>query len=91
MKQARLWASVSAMVACVATVCVIVVPPDFALKGFAWGALALSVAVLSTALLMRRSAARSTWQLLQDVDGEPVPVAAGTGRINAAPKGRVIL
>ncbi|MET0554428.1 MAG: hypothetical protein ABW221_15395 [Vicinamibacteria bacterium] len=91
MKQANLWVSVSAMAASVATVCVIVVPPDFALKGLAWVTLAFSVAALPIALVVRRSASRSTWDVIQDVEGEPQPAMARAGRANAAPKGRDIL
>jgi hypothetical protein len=91
MKQANFWISVSAVVAGVATVCVIVVPPDFALKGLAWVTLALSAAALSIALVVRRSASPSTWDVIQNVEGEPQPAVARTGRSNAAPKGRDIL
>ena len=91
MKQANLWVSVSAMIACFATVCVIVVPPDFALKGLAWVTLALSAAALSISLVVRRAGSRSTWDVIQDVEGEPQPAVARTARSNAAPKGRDIL
>jgi membrane-associated PAP2 superfamily phosphatase len=91
MKQADLWVSVSAVIACVATACVIVVPPDLALKGLAWVTLALSAAAFSVALVVRRTASRSTWDVIQDVEGEPQPALARSARSHAAPKGRDIL
>jgi hypothetical protein len=91
MKSANFWVSVSAMVASLAAVCVIVVPPDFALKGLAWVTLALAAAALSIALVVRRSSSRSAWDVIQDVEGEPQPAVARTGRTNVPTKGREIL
>jgi hypothetical protein len=91
MKQANFWVSVSAMVASVAAACVIALPPGLAWKGLAWVTLALAVAALSIALVIRRSAARSTFDLIQDVEGEPVRAVAPSGRTNVVPKGREIL
>ena len=53
MKQANFWVSILAMAASLATVCVLVIPPSFALKGLAWLTLALAAAGLSVALLAR--------------------------------------
>ncbi len=90
MKHTNFWVSVSAMVACLATVCVILVPPSFALKGLAWVTLALAVGALAVLVASRRSP-RSMGQVLQDVDAEPLPAVARTGRTTVAPKGRDIL
>lgn len=90
MKHTNLWVSVSAMVACLATVCVIVMPPNFALKGLAWVTLALAVGALAVMAASRR-APRSMGQVLEDVDAEPQTAGARTGPTNAAPKGRDIL
>ena len=90
MKHANFWVSILAMAASLATVCVIVMPPNFALKGLAWVTLALAAAGLSVALVVRRSP-RSMEQVLQDVDAEPLPAVARTGRTNVASKGRDIL
>jgi hypothetical protein len=90
MKHTNFWVSVSAMVACLAAVCVIVVPPDFALKGLAWVTFALAAGALAVMVAFRRSP-RSMGQVLEDVDAEPQPAVARTGRTTAAPKGRDIL
>jgi hypothetical protein len=90
MKNANLWVSVSAMAASVAAVCVIVVPPNFALKGLAWVTLALAAGALATLFALRRQP-QSMGQVLEDVDAEPQPAVARTGRTNVAPKGRDIL
>ena len=90
MKHANLWVSIAAMVASVATVCVIVAPPNFALKGLAWVALAFAASALAVLIAMRRQP-RSLGQVLEDVDAEPQPAVARTGRTNVAPKGRDIL
>jgi len=87
MKHANFWVSILAMAASLATVCVIVMPPNFALKGLAWLTLALAVAGLSVALAVRRSP-RSMAQVLQNVDAGPLPAVARTGRPNLASKGR---
>jgi hypothetical protein len=89
MKRANFWISILAMTASLATVCVIVMPPRFALKGLAWVALALAAAGLSVALVVRRSP-RSLGDVLQGVDAERLPAVAGTGRTNLASKGREI-
>jgi hypothetical protein len=90
MKHTNFWVSVSAMAACVATVCVIVVPPDFALKGLAWVTLGLAAGALAVMVALRRSP-RSMGQVLEDVDAEPQPAMARMSRTNVAPKGRDIL
>lgn len=90
MKQANLWIGVAAMVASVAAVCVIVVPPSFALKGLAWVTLALAAGALAVMVASRR-ASPSMGQILEDVDAEPQPAMARMSRTNVAPKGRDIL
>ena len=90
MKHANLWVSVAAIVASMAAVCVIVLPPSFALKGLAWATLALAAGALAVMLAFRRTP-RSMGQVLDDVDAEPQPAMARSGRTNAAPKGRDIL
>ena len=55
MKHANFWVSILAMAASLATVCVIVMPPNVTLKGLAWVTLALAAAGLSIALVARRS------------------------------------
>jgi len=60
MKHANFWVSILAMAASLATVCVIVMPPSFALKGLAWLTLALAVAGLSLAVAGRLPAVART-------------------------------
>jgi hypothetical protein len=90
MKHANFWVSVAAMVASLAAVCVIVVPPDFALKGLAWVTFALAAGALAVLVVQRRQP-RSMGQVLEDVDSEPQPAMARMSRTNVAPKGRDIL
>jgi hypothetical protein len=90
MKHANLWVSVAAIVASMAAVCVIVLPPSFALKGLAWVTLALAAGAV-VALVAMRGQPRSMGQVLEDVDAEPQPAMARSGRTNVAPKGRDIL
>lgn len=71
------WIAAVALIACVAAVCVVLGPQDFALRGFAWGTLGLSALALSIGLVAGRSG-RSIGQMLQDVDhaARPVPALA---------------
>ena len=87
MKQANFWVSVAAMVSSVAAACVIALPRGLSWTGFAWVALALVAGALSIALVTRRSAARSTFDLIQHVEGEPAPAVPPAGRTNVS-KGR---
>ena len=69
--------SVVSLLVALAAAYAILAPQDFALKGFAWGTMALAAIALSVAFVVRRSP-RSIGQVLDDVDHEAgtLPVRA---------------
>jgi hypothetical protein len=68
------WIGLALAVVAVAALSALLLPSGLAVKGLG---LMLALAALAVSVVLQvRSGRRSTWQVIQDVDHEPAPVAA---------------
>lgn len=79
------WAGVAASVLVLTALSVLLLPPNPLLKGMG---LLLVLAALGVSLLLQvRAGRRSTWDVIQAVDQEPVPVPARALSGTVPPRG----